>query len=223
MSSSNLIRWGGLAALVGSVIGILYFPFHSAAYLASPQGGADSLAAPWVAAWYEPFTRVFDPLLTFASPHDVYTTFGKVYILVLLGFLAGVLALHSRQGAHAGRLEKWGFRVVLVGSVLSTGGAFGEYYTPYLDSSFLALSAPGLLLMMFGSPLFGIGTLRARMTPRLGGWLLTIGSFPGIILMTLLVGHLSGGLLLLDFAWVVLGYALWRKRGGLAERSPRVR
>jgi hypothetical protein len=222
MSSSNLIRWGGLVALVGSVIGILYFPFHSAAYLAT-RGGADSLAAPWVAAWYEPFTRVFDPLLTFASPHDVYTTFGKVYILVLLGFLAGVLALHSRQGAHAGRLEKWGFRVVLVGSVLSTGGAFGEYYTPYLDSSFLALSAPGLLLMMFGSPLFGIGTLRARMTPRLGGWLLTIGGFPGIILMTLLVGHLSGGLLLLDFAWVVLGYALWTQRGAPAERSPRGR
>jgi hypothetical protein len=222
MSSSNLIRWGGLVALVGSVIGILYFPFHSAAYLAT-RGGADSLAAPWVAAWYEPFTRVFDPLLTFASLHDVYTTFGKVYILVLLGFLAGVLALHSRQGAHAGRLEKWGFRVVLVGSVLSTGGAFGEYYTPYLDSSFLALSAPGLLLMMFGSPLFGIGTLRARMTPRLGGWLLTIGGFPGIILMTLLVGHLSGGLLLLDFAWLVLGYALWTQRGAPAVRSPRVR
>ena len=70
--------------------------------------------------------------------------------------------------------------------------------------------------MMFGSLLFGIGTLRARMAPRLGGWLLTIGGFPGIVVMTVLVGHLSGGLLLLDFAWVVLGYALWRKRGGLA-------
>ena len=77
--------------------------------------------------------------------------------------------------------------------------------------------------MMFGSLLFGIGTLRARMTPRLGGWLLTIGGFPGIILMTLLVGHLSGGLLLLDFAWVVLGYSLWRQRGTPAVRSPRVR
>jgi hypothetical protein len=223
MSSSNLIRWGGLAALVGSVIGILYFPFHSAAYLSSPQGGADSLAAPWVAAWYEPFARVFDPLLTFASPYDVYTTFGKFSILVVLGYLAGVLALHSRQSAHAGRLEKWGFRVLLIGTALGTVGAFGEYYTPYIDFSFLAFSTPGFFLLMFGSPLFGIGTLRARMTPRLGGWLLTIGGFPGIILMTLLVGHLSGGLLLLDFAWVVLGYSLWRQRGGPAERSPRVR
>jgi hypothetical protein len=221
--SEKFIRWGGLAALVGGVIGILYFPFHSAAYLSSPQGGADSLAAPWVAAWYEPFTRLFDPLLTFASPLVVYTTFGKFSILVLLGYLAGVLALHSRQSAHAGRLEKWGFRVLLVGTVLGTLGAFGEYYTPYLDFSFLALSAPSFFLLMFGSLLFGIGTLQARMTPRLGGWLLTIGGFPGIILMTLLVGHLSGGLLLLDFAWVVLGYALWRQKGEPAERSPRVR
>jgi hypothetical protein len=213
---------GGLAALVGGVIGILYFPFHASAYFATRDGAA-SLDAPWVAAWAEPFARVFDPLLTFAPPHDVYITFGKVYILVALGFLAGVLALHSRQRAHAGRLEKWGFRVVLVGSVLATVGAFGEYYTPYLDFSFLAFSAPGLLLMMFGSPLFGIGTLRARMVPRPGAWLLTIGGFPGIILMTILSGHLSGGLVLLDLAWIALGYALWTQRGLSAERHQRVR
>ena len=222
MLSANFVRWGGLAALVGGVIGILYFPFHATAYFAT-QDGAASLDAPWVAAWAEPFARAFDPLLTFAPPHEVYTTFGKIFMLVVLGFLAGVLAQHSRQVARAGRLEKWGFRVLLLGSVLGTVGAFGEYYTPYLDFSFLALSAPGILLLMFGSLLFGIGTLRAGMTPRLGAWLLTLGGFPGIVLMTVLVGHLSGGLLLLDFAWVVLGYALWTRRDGPAVRSPRVR
>jgi peptidoglycan/LPS O-acetylase OafA/YrhL len=106
---------------------------------------------------------------------------------------------------------------------LGTLGAFGEYYTPYLDFSFLAFSAPGILLLMFGSLLFGIGTLRARMTPRLGAWLLTLGGFPGIVVMTVLAGHLSGGLLLLDFAWVVLGYALWTQRVAPAVSSPRVR
>jgi hypothetical protein len=222
MSRSNLIRWGGLAALVGSVIGILYFPFHATAYFAT-QDGAASLDAPWVAAWAEPFARVFDPLLTFAPPGQVYITFGKFAILVVFGYLAGAVALHSLQGAHAGRLEKWGFRVLLLGTVLGTVGAFGEYYTPYLEFSFVALGTPGFFLLMFGSLLFGIGTLRARMTPPLGGWLLTIGSFPGIVVMTVLVGHLSGGLLLLDFAWVMLGYALWRQRGGPAERSPRVK
>ena len=222
MSPSNLIRWGGLAALVGGVIGILYFPFHASAYFATQDGSA-ALDAPWVAVWAEPFTRVFDPLLIFAPPHEVYTTFGKILVLVVLGFLAGVLALHSRQGARAGRLEKWGFRVLLLGSVLGTLGAFGEYYTPYLDFSFLAFSAPGILLLMFGSLLFGISTLRAGMVPRLGAWLLTLGGFPGIVVMTVLAGHLSGGLLLLDFAWVVLGYALWTQRFAPAVSSPRVR
>jgi hypothetical protein len=222
MSSSNLVRWGGLVALVGGMIGLLYFPFHASAYFATRDGAA-SLDAPWVAAWAEPFARVFDPLLTFAPPHDVYTTFGKVVTLVVLGFLAGVLALHSRQGARAGRLEKWGFRVVLLGTVLGTVGAFGEYYTPYLGFSFLAFSVPGILLLMFGSPLFGIGTLRARMVPRPGAWLLTIGGFPGIILMTILSGHLSGGLVLLDLSWIALGYALWTQRGLSAERHQRVR
>jgi hypothetical protein len=61
------------------------------------------------------------------------------------------------------------------------------------------------------------------MISRLGGWLLTIGGFPGIVVMSVLLGHLSGGLVLLDFAWVVLGYALWRQRGGPTENSPRVR
>ena len=53
--------------------------------------------------------------------------------------------------------------------------------------------------------------------------MLTLGGFPGIVLMTVLVGHLSGGLLLLDFAWVVLGYALWTQRVAPAVSSPRVR
>jgi hypothetical protein len=139
MLPENFIRWGGLAALVGGVIGILYFPFHATDYFAT-QDGASSLDAPWVAAWAEPFARVFDPLLTFAPPGQVYITYGKFATLVLLGYLAGVLALHSRQGAHAGRLEKWGFRVLLVGTVLGTVGAFGEYYSPYLEFFFVAFA-----------------------------------------------------------------------------------
>ena len=224
MLPANFIRWGGLAALVGGVIGILYFPFHATAYYATQEGAA-ALDAPWVVAWAEPFARVFDPLLSFAPPHQVYTTFGKFYLLVMLGFLAGVLALHSRQGqgARPGRLEKWGFRVLLVGTLLGSVGAFGEYYTPYLDFSFFAFSTPAIVLVMFGSLLFGIATLRLGMISRLGGWLLTIGGFPGIVVMTVLLGHLSGGLVLLDFAWVVLGHALWTRRNGPAEHSPRVR
>jgi hypothetical protein len=65
--------------------------------------------------------------------------------------------------------------------------------------------------------------LSARLAPRLGARLLTIGGFPGIILMTLLSSHLSGGMVLLDLAWIALGYALWTQRGLSDERHQRVR
>jgi hypothetical protein len=140
-------------------------------------------------------------------------TYGMIAPLVTLGFVAGVSALHVRQAARAGRLEKWGFRVAFIGTALLTLGGIGEYWVGALDFSFLTLSLPGFFVTMFGMTLFGIGTLRARMAPLSGAWLLTVGGFPGIILMTVLIGHLSGGLLLLDIAWVVLGYALWSSRG----------
>ncbi len=80
------------------------------------------------------------------------------------------------------------------------------------DFSFLVFSLPALPLLMFGTTLFGIGTLRAKVAPRLGAWPLIVGGFPGIILMNVLVGHLGRGLFLLDLAWIVLGRFLWPER-----------
>ncbi len=217
MSSSNQIRWGGLAAMLGGLLGIAYFPFHAVAYFATEDGAA-SLEAPWVAAWAEPFGGVFVPFFDFAPPDDVYTTYGKVYLFVALGMLAGTAALHVRQAPRAGRLERWGFRVAFAGAVLLTLGGLGEYWVGALDFSFLAFSVPGFLLTMFGSTLLGVGTLRAGVMPGLGAWLLAVGGFPGIILMTVLSGHLSGGLLLLDLAWVALGYALFSEGGASTKR-----
>jgi hypothetical protein len=149
----------------------------------------------------------------------VYTTYGKVLAFVALGSVAGVLALHARQAPYAGRLEKWGFRIALAGAVLLTIGGIGEYWVGALGFSFIAFTVPGFLLTMFGMTLFGVGTLKAKVVPRLGTWLLIVGGFPGVILMTFLTGHLPGGLFLLDIAWVVLGYAIW-SQGSIPARQP---
>jgi hypothetical protein len=37
-----------------------------------------------------------------------------------------------------------------------------------------------------------------------------------MFLLIFATGHLSGGLLMLDLAWVVLGYALWRPSSAAA-------
>ena len=43
--SSNLIRRGGLAAMVGGILGLLHSPFYAVAYFAT-ESGAESLDAP---------------------------------------------------------------------------------------------------------------------------------------------------------------------------------
>ena len=224
MNSPAFIRWGGLAAVLGGILGILIPPFFSVAWFAT-TGGAESLENPLVAGWADPFAHVFSPLLTFASPDAVYTTYGKVALFIFLGFLAGLLALHARQGQapRAGRLEKWGFRVALAGTVLTVLGALGAFWVGAISFSFFAFLLPGQLLMMVGWTLFGIGTLTARVAPRLGAWLLIIGGFPGFVVITMLLGqHNSMGHMLVALAWVVLGYALFSEASASAKRPARV-
>jgi hypothetical protein len=40
-------------------------------------------------------------------------------------------------------------------------------------------------LLGVGWTLFGIGTLKAKVVPRLGAWLLIVGGFPGFVVITM--------------------------------------
>ena len=173
--------------------------------------------------WTEPFARVFGPLLTFAPPDTVYMTYGRLVSLVTLGFMAGLLALHARQASQAGRLEKWGFGVTFAGVALSIVGFIGtlwlgSIWAGLMDVAFLAFLFPGQVLMMFGWTLFGVGTLKANVAPRLGAWLLIAGGLPGFFVITSLLGqHNSMGILLVFLAWVVLGYSLLSAKNAYAN------
>jgi hypothetical protein len=214
--STSAIRRCGLAAMIGGIVGVLYFPFQALAYFATSHGMGE-LEAPWVAAWASVARPILDPFLTFTDPDTVYMTYGKLLIVIVAGFLAGLIGLHASQAGRGGRMELWGFRSALPGLVLLNLGAIGAFWIgelgdAILNLTFFALMVPGFLVTMIGMPFFGIGTLRGNVAPRLGAWLLTVGGFPGIILLSILIGHNSGAILLLDFAWIVIGYALWRGR-----------
>lgn len=216
MSSSNWTRRGGLAAMLGGIVGILYAPFYALAYFDTPDG-IESLEAPWVAAWARAVRPALEPLLTFAPSEVVYLTYGKCFSLMVLGWMAGLLALHARQATSAGRLEKWGFRAAFVGTVLGTIGGIGAYWIGAIwwgavDLSFGLFLAPMLLLVGVGFPLFGIGTLRAKVAPKLGAWLLIVGGLPGMILLNIAFGQLTLALLPINLAWIILGYALFSEK-----------
>lgn len=218
--SPDQIRLTGLAAMVGGALGLLNAPFYSLAYFATDEG--DAGAASW---WAEPAQNLLEPLLTFASADVVRVTYGKVWLLVWAGMLAGLVGLHARHAGRGGRLERWGFRVSLAGLALLVIGAFVAFWLGRrgLDvGAFLVF--PGLLLVVVGAPIFGLGTWRAGLAPRAGSLLLVVGG-PAILVLSE-VATLGGGLALVYLAWVILGHALWSESARRAEHhiaSPRVR
>jgi len=214
MTRSNLIRWGGLAAMLSSLIGLLLAPIITSAYSLLEDGAGRT--PPWEPA----ISALLDPLFAFASPDVVYATYGKLYLLVFLGFLLGLVALRARRSVHADQLEQWGYRLSLAGLALNLLGNIGDYwYRGGVGESgvdtlgFLLGTVLGLLLLDAGSALLGIGLLRAGTAPRLGAWLLVL-ALPGIALLTLLgFGNApSGPALWFCFAWLVLGWSLWSSR-----------
>lgn len=214
MEFRTLVRRGGLAALVAGVVGVLFAPLYALAYFQTTDGRDSLSEGPPVLPWHDVLGPVLDPLLTFASPDTVYLTYGKLWPVVTLGWLAGTAALHTWQLSRAGRVERWGFRIVVVALSLFTAGAVGAYFLAHVvpeatDISFMFLMVPALVLMLVGWPLFGAGTLRAGVAPRAGAWLLTLGWFPGFVLLTFLLGQLTAATLLLQIAWIVLGHAMW--------------
>lgn len=194
----------GLAAAAASLLGLVYWPFHALAYFATEDGSEDKGVLPWDGGAAD----LLDPALAWSDADTVYVTFGKVTTVVVAGFLLGLLALHARQAGRSA-LERWGFRVALAGTSVLLVGTVVEYWAEAVEAGFV-IAGPGLLIMLVGLTLFGAGSLRAGVAPRAGALLVAL-SLPLVALATVLLGHLSAGLIPLDVAWLLLGGWLWRE------------
>ena len=220
MSSSAIIRWGGMGAVLGSLLGIVVAPVITSAYSLSEGGPQQS--PPWEPA----LSNLLSPLFGFSSPEGVYATYGRLYLFVFLGLLLGFLALRAQQRGHLGPLGEWGLRLSLMGVVLNLLGNIPDYWfgeATWLEAlGFLIGTVLGFLLLVVGSTMLGVGLLRSGTAPtRLGAWLLAL-CLPGIILLTLIgFGNIpSGPAFWFCFAWLVLGYVLWSRRGTPTEQQP---
>src|SRR5215210_1644804 len=152
------------------------------------------------------FSMVFGYLQALPGREDVV-----LLIIALVLTAAGLVGLHALQRSRHGLLGEAGFYIALASLVARALGA-GVFLA---GSSALAwISYPwGTIGMLAGFVVYGLATLRARVLPVWYGLALSV-SIP-ISLPLATYGTALFGLIL-----VVLGYALWSRKGISTEQQP---
>ena len=197
MSSSSLIRWAGLAAVLSGVSSVMGDLLGLTVDLESAESAATT-----------PYVLVF-----------------ALYLLGTLLLLLGLVGLYAGQAEEAGILGLAGFLIAFAGTTLFSGTVWFELFiTPSLaaEAPELAEAELGLagfvvsfLSVILGWLLFGAATLRACVYPRPAAILLIVGA-----VVSFAPVPLSGIVLSVAVAW--LGFVLFAGEGASAERPSRV-
>jgi hypothetical protein len=198
--SSVLVRFSGLAAILGGVLGIVLTPILT--YLWATNSDV-----------YGYFGRAY--FLVF---------------LGCLSGLAGLYARRRTSIGSlttSDDAEGWVFVLMLIGLVLALvgdvleywGGGAGEGFTQVQVKGF-TVEIAGLAVVLFGSVAFGVIYRRANLLPRFMPWLLIAAGPVGLVLS---IPHIpSGTMFLFCCAWVVSGYLLLTGQVASAQRPVRV-
>lgn len=220
--TSRRTFWLGLACVLGAILGLLLWPFVGAAWFAD-EGNLAEQPAP-AQAWAKSVTSAIPGAFDWGSAHDAYILYGRIFAVVFLGLLAGVVGLHARQKHAGGRAERWGYRIVVASLALTFFGAVVAFYTPLLDLAFFALLVPGMLLTIVGFPTFAVGTWKARVAPRSATLLLGIGGLPMFPLLSWLLGHNTAAFIPIELGMLIIGAKLisWSREAAPASSGARV-
>lgn len=193
----NLIRWSGPAAIVGSVLWVLWAGGQLQGF-----GG-----------WDEPGSAAYDR----------YEFFNRLLPLTLLPVVVGFIGLHAAQRRSRGRLGTAGFVMVLVGVMMIIAGSVAEFWVfsdqPYglpngRDASW-TLFLLGHPILAVGTLLLGIATVRAKVFPRDVAMLFAVLGV-GVVMPVI-------GALILAFPFVWLGHLLWSGKHEWVQQPSRVR
>jgi len=179
---------------------------HALARFAVPEHQED-LELPLTRAWAVPTSEALRPLLDWAAPDTVYLTYGKIWLPVFAVLTLCAFVVHQRRQPVG--FEKWAWRVALTGYVLATASVFGDYFTPWLDQSFLFVGMPGLLLTALGSTTLGIALLRKGFRPLPTGILLA--AFIPLFLAITQVTSMGSAILPVVWAWAIAGRRVSRE------------
>jgi hypothetical protein len=199
MTTSNLIRWGGLAVFLGSVL-----------------WGMQKIG--WTL-----FIGSQDPR---AYPQPAATILWVMGLIAALFILVGLPALYACQARQTGRLGLFAFAMVFIGMALVTSNAyFGVFIQAGLADLIILAEEAGvtvqepiaagigfmttLLLYTLGWLLFGLISLRARVLPRWAAVLVLVGLVSGFLFLATNFSLLAMPVTELGIAW--LGFALWQE------------
>jgi hypothetical protein len=214
--SERTTRLVGLYAVVAACIAAVVSPLLALSYFAT-SGGVDQLKNATVSAWAGPGRDLAGGLLTWASPDRVYATYWLVFWVLFAAVFLCARAAHGRRPAAPGRLERWGWRTALVGYALGAAGSLaaiaalvdGSPENIVVDVAFFGLMLPAIFFDAVGSTMLGIALLRNAYRPRITAWLLVL-AFPSIVVIPVVGGNFSLGLLTVLAAWAATGWRLWR-------------
>jgi hypothetical protein len=218
MSLTKLIRWSGLLLMLAGIAFAVHLITH-------PPGETAQYA--------------FYPL--WVPSHWLG---GIAYLLIPLG----LMGLYARQLEKVGLPGLIGFILTFVGGTLSAGSSIflSVVVVPFVAAQGLDWMDPpngalytspaaqfavglGGLCLLLGLLLFAIATLRARVLPRLGAWLVILTIPLGILALVFIffIGTSLQGVLqsligsVLGLGLVAWGYALWTEQGEwVAQAEP---
>ena len=195
MNRQNLIRWGGLAALVASILSIVI----EIVLIVTIRNQAYSTAA---------LTTEWSLLYTL-----------RLIAVILL--MLGLVALFVRQSQSMRGFGVVAFVIASIGTMLIFGFAWAllfvfpgmaESVPAFLDKMAKEPSI-GVIITLFsvtvGWFLFGLASLRAKILPAGSAWIVMAGAFLALVLNTMQI----------PFSWVIfdvgvvwMGWWLWSER-----------
>jgi hypothetical protein len=205
LPSSELMRWSGLAAILGGVLLSVGAVLHIATETENLSESATT--APYALTWL-------------------------MYLLGGVLVLLGLVGIYVRQSEDAGILGLIGFLVAFFGMALLVGSAwFQLFVAPFfaveapgaLDAEPAGMLAVGFVLSFvvfstLGWILFGKATLKAGVYPRAAAILLIVG-----VLINFLPTHFTEFVFNVAVVW--LGFVLFTGQGEArsgAQRPARV-
>ena len=187
MKTTNLIRWGALAALASGLLWI--------------AGGLLTLAYPQ------------DP----PGALGYYLNYLGTAVLsaAYLGVLGGLVGLQARQMGCYGRLGTAGFLLAFVGTAMLCLGQATSAIFPGNGALGWLFDKPGYAfvvgigLFLVGLVVLGVATLRAGVLPRWCGFALI-----GVVAVSVFGAILSAGaaFVTVGLIWMAMGYALWSEK-----------